>query len=97
MPTWSKKGIRVLTLMIEDAAQKKGTVALAEKWRQNFKIEDQVAVVADPNDTFLPMGSVGLPLQVLVDPRTMTITKVLQGYGGPMPEIAALATKNAKP
>lgn len=95
MASWKAKGIRVLTLMIEDATQKKATVALADKWRQKFKIADTVAVVADPAGSFLPMGSVGLPLQAVLDPRTMTITKVVQGYGGPMPELLALAAKNA--
>ncbi len=97
MPAWKEKGIRVITLMIEDASRVKATVKLADKWRTKFKIGDTVAVVSDPNGTFLPMGSVGLPLQAIVDPRTMTITKVLQGYGGPMPELLALAAKNAKP
>ena len=97
MAAWKAKGIRVLTLMIEDTSQQKATVALADKWRQKFKIADTVAVVADPAGTFLPMGSVGLPLQAILDPRTMKITKVVQGYGGPMPELLALAAKNATP
>jgi thiol-disulfide isomerase/thioredoxin len=97
MASWKAKGIRVLTLMIEDATQKKATVALADKWRQHFDIADTVAVVADPAGTFLPMGTVGLPLQMILDPRTMKLTKVVQGYGGPMPELLALAAKNAQP
>lgn len=92
---WEEMGIKVITLMIEDVNQgQAATVTTAEKWKKQFKLLN--AVVADPKFSFAPPtgGSIGLPYQVLIDPRTMTIVDVQEGYSGQYTSTLDLATKN---
>ena len=92
---WKEMGIRVITLMIEDINQgQAATVTTAEKWKTKFKLAN--AVVADPKFSFAPLtgGSIGLPYQVVVDPRTMTIVDIQEGYSGEYASTLALAKKN---
>jgi hypothetical protein len=92
--SWTGKGIHVLTLMIEDADQNPATTQTALDWRNAFGLT-QIAVAADPNFSFQPSsGDVGLPMQVLVDPRTMRIVEVDQGYSGDYSAVEQLAQQN---
>jgi hypothetical protein len=93
---WQELGIKVITLMIDDAQPNQpATLKTAEAWKAQFKLEN--AVVADPSFSFAPPtgGSIGLPYQVLVDPRTMTIVDVQEGYSGSHASTLELAAKNA--
>jgi hypothetical protein len=90
--TWSAEGIRVLTLMIEDDTQNPATIDTAKQWRDAFGLTSS-AVAADPNATFVP-PSAGLPMQVVVDPRTMKIVFVDQGYSGDYSTLEGLAMSN---
>ena len=92
---WESLGIKVITLMIEDVdPAQKATVATAEKWKKQFKLLN--AVVADPKFSFAPSGggSIGLPYQLLIDPRTMTIVDIQEGYSGDHSATLDLAAKN---
>jgi len=92
---WSGKGIRVLTLMIEDENMNPATTQTALDWKNAFGLT-QIAVAADPNFTLSPSsGAVGLPMQVLIDPRTMQIVEVDQGYSGDYSSVEQLAQQNA--
>jgi hypothetical protein len=94
--TFSAKGIRVLTLMIEDANSNPASVGTAKAWRDNFNLS-AIAVAADPTSSVLPPGSVGLPYQILVDPRTMKVVSIEEGYSGDISALVNLATKNKNP
>lgn len=93
-------GIRVVTLVVEDASSAPATVATAQQWKSQYGLTD-VTVCADPSFSFAPIGqtSVDLPVTIVVDPRTMKIMKVGQGYVAAYPvqpdaEAVAIAQKN---
>jgi len=96
-------GIRLITLMVQDASQAPATVQTALQWRQQYQLND-VAVCADPGFAFAPLGqsSVDLPVTVVVDPRTMIIQSVSYGYMAHYPlapdgEAVTIAKKNGAP
>ena len=70
------------------------TLTTATSWRNNFDLQ-AYATVADPNFTFAGFGSVGLPLQIIVDPRTMQIVDRIEGFSGDYAEAIQLANQNA--
>jgi hypothetical protein len=93
-------GIRAVTLVVQDQNEGPATIGTAEDWRQQFGLTD-VTVCADPAFSFAPIGqtSVSLPVTIVVDPRTMKIMKVDQGYVAAYPiqpdaEAVAIAQKN---
>ena len=90
---WGADGVNVVSLVVQDLAQKPATTANAMTWRTQFKLQG-IWVAADPAWIFSHEGTNGLPMNVLVDPRTMKITKILEGYGGQDPAVDALAKKN---
>ncbi len=92
---WGTDGVHVVTLMIQDANGNPATTQTASDWRTQFGLSS-IAVVADPNFTFAMNGQNGLPTNILVDPRTMQIVAISQGYGGPDPAVDSLAQKNKK-
>lgn len=95
MQTWGPLGVKFVNLIVEDAAHNKATTAAALTWRNNYNLGSVAEVVADPNFSFAHSGTNGLPTNVLVDPRTMKVTKVVEGYTGQQdPAVAALANKN---
>jgi hypothetical protein len=90
--TFQAKGIHVITLMIEDNSGNPATTSTATSWRNNFGL-DAFSVCADPNFSFGGNGSVGLPLQIIVDPRTMKIVAREEGFGD-YSTVLQLAQKN---
>jgi hypothetical protein len=98
LPTWTAKGIQVVTLLIQDAAGNPATIATAEAWRQTYKL-DETATLADPSVSLVPVagGGLGLPYQVVLDPRTMTIANTQEGYSGDYSALLAVAAKNRTP
>jgi hypothetical protein len=91
--SFKQKGIRILTLMVENASAQPATLSTATQWRDNFGL-DAYATCADPGFDFAGNGSVGLPLQIIVDPRTMKIVDRQDGYAG-YSTLTQLADKNA--
>jgi hypothetical protein len=92
---WEAMGIRVLTLMAENAASQPATVDVAFDWKETYKLSS-TAVGIDPPISFAPPGGggIGLPLIVVIDPRTMEIVHTQEGYSGVHTELEALAEKN---
>lgn len=94
--SWNAKGIKVLTLMIEGPTNGvKATYQDAVNWKTQFMLSS-IAVGVDPGFSFAPSGggSIGLPLQVVVDPRTMKVVDVQQGFSGDYSILENLATTN---
>jgi peroxiredoxin len=79
-PQYEKLGVKVVTLMIQDASHAPATVATATAWKQKYGLT--VDVCADPKFSFQPSGSgsLNLPFTIVVDPRTMRIVHESQGY-----------------
>jgi len=96
MQTWGPQGVKVLDLIIQNVQQQPATTATALEWRNAFNLAPVAYVVADPAFSFAHSGQNGLPMNILVDPRTMQITKIVEGYGGMDPAVSMLALKNKK-
>src|SRR5207253_1206955 len=90
---FASKGIRVLTLIVEDNSGQPATLSTATSWRSNFGLE-AYATCAAPDFEFAGNGSVGLPLQIIVDPRTMKIVDREEGFGD-YSALTQLAAQNA--
>jgi thiol-disulfide isomerase/thioredoxin len=95
--SWAALGIHVITLMVDDAQPgQPATIKTVTGWKTTYKL-DNSTVVVDPGFTFAPPGetTIGLPVEVIVDPRTMKIVDSQEGYSGDYSALIALAKKNA--
>jgi hypothetical protein len=94
---WPAKGIVPITLMIEDLDQSPARESTALNWRNKFRLNNSV-VAADPNISFMDpsASSLGLPLVIIIDPRTMEVVHTQEGYSGDHSLLESLAAKNAK-
>ncbi len=90
---WEARGIRVVMLVALDENRAPATLQTAQAWRDTFGVAF-VAVAADPNFTFGAITG-GLPIQVVLDPKTMQIAAVESGYSGDYSVLDALARDNA--
>ena len=97
---YDQLGIKAITLLIMNAAEQPATTADALAWRMTYNLED-VGIYADPNFLLEPVGqqTIGLPITMIVDPRTMKVVKETEGYGQmnppvPDPTAVSLAEKN---
>lgn len=94
MKTWGPMGIRVVTLLVDGPDEGPPNVNGALTWKNQYKLTD-VAVVADPGFSMVEGGSVGTPQMTVVDPRTMRVEFVQQGFSGSFAQLEAVANKNA--
>jgi len=93
----------VLTLLVNGPSQgQPATDQDVLAWRNQF-METMIYDLNDPMTVFVSGstggpggGAVGLPVNTLVDPRTMKILSNVQGYGGMDPAVDQLALKNKK-
>lgn len=80
IPQYEMLGVKAITLMVEDAAHSPATLMTATNWKSTYNLA--IDVCADPYFSFHPPSgsSVNLPVEIVVDPRTMRITHVTEGY-----------------
>jgi thiol-disulfide isomerase/thioredoxin len=74
---WGANGVAVITLMVEDANHKPPSdVSVAQDWMKQFHLNN-VPVAINPTFDFAVYtnGSLGLPYNVLVNPRNMQVIK----------------------
>ena len=90
---WAAEGVAILQLVILDANLKWAGPEAALAWKQAFGAS--WAVGADPTFTFSRAGKNTLPVQVLIDPRTLTLVHRSFGYQSSYPELDDLVAKNA--
>ncbi len=74
------KGIRVISLIIEGNSHAASTQADVDSWIKQYKCQYDV-VQGKIMDLAAGGGSIGLPYNVIVDPRDMKVYKVVQGDG----------------
>jgi hypothetical protein len=104
IPTWlsakgdnyTKLGIQILNLVIQNNDYEPATVTTAQQWRSLFNLTS-IYVVADPNDTF-PTDA--LPYELLINPRTMKVVHDLSSDSAVNaddsdPAVTTLAKQNA--
>lgn len=97
---YDQLGIRAITLLIMDASEAPATTATALDWRTTYGLMD-VGIYADPSFLLEPQNqmTIGLPVTMIVDPRTMQVATVLEGYASayplaPNPTAVSIAMKN---
>jgi hypothetical protein len=95
---WGPNGVSVITLMIQDNNQMPTTdIGVADWWMKQFHLSD-VPVALNPTFDFAiyTSGSLGLPYNVLVNPRNMQVIKspYFPGTGGHDADIDALLAAN---
>jgi hypothetical protein len=94
--SWAAQGIRVITLIVNgNDPNTAATMADVLAWKKMFNL-DTSTVVDDPAFTFAPpnASTIGLPVEIVVDPRTMKITDDQQGYSGDYAALTTLAEQN---
>lgn len=96
MKTWAPQGVKFVTLIIQNLSGQPANTANAQTWMSQFNLNSVASVVADPAFSFAHAGNNGLPTNILVDPRTMKIVEIMEGFGGMDPQVSQLALKNKK-
>jgi hypothetical protein len=94
--SWAALGIKVITLIVNGInPNAAATIADVLTWKKMFDL-DTSTVVLDAQFTFLPPNTmtVGLPVEIVLDPRTMKITDDQQGYSGDYTTLTTLAQQN---
>jgi hypothetical protein len=100
---YKSEGARFLTALVEDVSHAPATQATVDAWILANHTNYDIA--ADPSFSVLPMneqggGSVALPYNYVIDPRTMRVVQINSGpflTGGTVPGLDALLQRNAKP
>ncbi len=90
-----ERGGRIITALIENASSGPSTQASADTWINAYKCQNDISI--DPKKTIFPPtgGTIGLPYNIMIDPRTMQIVKIMQGDGAVVDaEFNKLITKN---
>ncbi len=95
MQNWASQqlGIKWITLMLDDSNGGPPTTSGAQQWKSYWGL-DSVAVCADPYYSMVPGSSVGTPMTTLVDPRTMKVIAIQEGYSGNYSQLVNLANQN---
>lgn len=94
------KGARLITALVQDGASKPASQKTVDSWIATYGIDYDV--VADPELTTVRMdasssGSLALPYNYVIDPRTMRITQINAGpifTGGTIVGLDELLAKN---
>ena len=87
------QGAKYITVMVENATKAPATQATVDDWVNKYKCEYDV-VVGKLSD-LAGAGTIGLPYNVVIDPRTMQITAVIPGDGAAVDAaVKSLITKN---
>jgi hypothetical protein len=95
MQQWAGQGLRIrwLTLLLDDQNEGPPTTNGAKVWKDNWGLLSS-AVAADPGFQLVPGSSVGTPQLTLIDPRTMVVVDLQEGYSGNYSLLTQLATQN---
>jgi hypothetical protein len=95
MNQWSSQGLGIewMTLLLDDPNEGPATTAGALAWKNNFG-HTQSYVCADPNFSMVPGSSVGTPQLTIINPRTMVVVDLQEGYSGNYSLLTQLAQQN---
>jgi len=86
--------IAVVTLLLDGPGDGPASAEGAALWRSEFDLEG-VYVLSDPEARMVPGPSLGTPQTSVVDPRTMQVTYLEEGYSGNYPTLLNVAARNA--
>lgn len=80
-PAYKAKGARFFSVLVQDASRRPASRTTLDSWIERYKINFDI--VADPTFASIPNaasgGSIGLPYDMAIDPRTMRVTYVKSG------------------
>jgi hypothetical protein len=95
MKAWKEQGlgVRWVMLMVDDPDEGPPSIEGVKKWKDKYGLAS-VDVVVDQSFSFVTGGTVGTPMLVLVDPRTMVIQDKQEGFSGNYSKLVSLAQKN---
>ncbi|MBN4050178.1 hypothetical protein JYT28_00320 [Desulfobulbus sp. AH-315-M07] len=82
-----------VTLLLDNPNEGAPTTSGAWTWKDAFGL-DGAYILADPNFSMVPGSSVGTPQTTLIDPRTMKVQYVKEGYDGNFSPLENLAQQN---
>lgn len=88
-----EKGINVVVLVMNSPTNGPADVASALQWKSQYNLSG-ASVVVDPTITFAVSSTFATPLRTIVDPRTMKVFEVAEGYSGDYATLEALADAN---
>jgi hypothetical protein len=86
MASWNSQGLGIvaMTLLLDGPGGGAPSVNGASTWKNNFGL-NSIYVAADPGYAMVPGNSVGTPQLTIIDPRTMKVVLLQEGYGGSYP------------
>ena len=86
LQTWNNQGLGIVavTLLVNDQSGGSPSTAGAELWRDNFGL-NSAYVAADPSYQMVPGTSLGTPQITIIDPRTMQVVRLQEGWGNAHP------------
>jgi len=87
------KGIKVVVLVINNKSNEFPDLSSTLLWKSQYGLLD-AAVVSDPNVTFAVSSTFSTPLRTIVNPRTMKVVEVAEGYSDDYSTLENLANKN---
>ncbi|MCA9618125.1 MAG: hypothetical protein KC731_03865 [Myxococcales bacterium] len=96
MQSWQSQGLGIVAVTLLLDAQNEGppTVEGALNWKNAYGL-NSVYVAADPQFSMVPGNSVGTPQLTIIDPRTMQVVLLQEGWGGSHPpQLVQLAQQN---
>ena len=97
MANWRSMGlnIQVVMLLLDDPNEGPPTMVGVQTWKDQFGLHD-VGVFADPTFSMVPGSSVGTPQATIIDPRTMVVEYLEEGWdGGTYGPLVPIAQANA--
>jgi hypothetical protein len=94
MAAWQTKGIHAAVLLVDDQQDGPPNLAGVDTWISSFDFQT-VGVYMDPYYSLVEGNTVGTPQNSVIDPRTMKVTFVQQGYAGNYPQLEAVAAQNS--
>ncbi len=92
---WRDMGIHVLTLLLDGPGEATPTIESCLTWKQQYGFVD-IAVAPDANFSMVPGSSVGTPQGTIVDPRTMQVVDLQEGYPSNESLLTSTAQQNAQ-
>lgn len=89
----ANKGIKVVVLVINNPNNGPPDPSAALQWKSQYGLKD-VSIAIDLAVTFAVGSTFATPLKTIVDPRTMKVFEVTEGYTGDYTTLEALADGN---
>jgi len=96
MQQWNGQGLGIewVTVMLENQdGSQPPTLGAAEFWKNTWGIQS-AAVGIDPAFQMVPGTQVGTPQLTIIDPRTMVVHDLQEGYSGNHSKLTSLASSN---